>query len=193
MTCEYCGGLIPPKRAARNQKILTCSTMCSKNREASLRMATAASHLGLKRSVVGPLAEMMVTVDLMRRGYYVFRAVGPHCPCDLIVLHDDHHLRVEVRTAYKGRTGTIHASREKKADIWAGVMMKENEIVYEPPLETFFGETPLPDIPRSVEKATRTKEIHARSQRTIQNKENAVRSIRRSLDRKYLQQDKEDS
>lgn len=138
MLCDYCGELITEERRARSPLTVTCSHECTTERDKILNPNTGAA-LGIARSTVGPLAEMMVAVDLMRKGYYVFRAVSYHCPCDLVVLQDTTVVTIEVRTAYKSRTTTtISGNRKIRADIWAGVLLVENEIIYEPPLEEFF-------------------------------------------------------
>lgn len=45
---------------------------------------------------VGALGELLVSVDLMRRGYQVFRALSPGSSCDMLVLKNNTVQRVEV-------------------------------------------------------------------------------------------------
>lgn len=42
---------------------------------------------------------MLACVDLLRRGYGVFRAISPQCACDVVAMHEGRLWRVEVRTA----------------------------------------------------------------------------------------------
>jgi hypothetical protein len=57
-------------------------------------------------SQIGAAAELVVCADLFRRGYHVFRALAPNCPCDLIAMKDGEILRVEVKSAgFVGTTG----------------------------------------------------------------------------------------
>ena len=51
------------------------------------------------RSVSGDYAEMLVAVELLRHGFFVFRAVAKHGPCDLIAMTPHGRvIRVEVAT-----------------------------------------------------------------------------------------------
>jgi hypothetical protein len=45
---------------------------------------------------IGCIGELMVTVDLMRRGFEVFRAVSAGCSCDLIAIKENKSQRIEV-------------------------------------------------------------------------------------------------
>lgn len=56
----------------------------------------------------GAIGEMLVTVDLMRKGFDVFRAISPSCPCDLIALRGIQMVRVEVT---KGRRTGIDGKK----------------------------------------------------------------------------------
>ena len=83
--------------------------------------------------VIGTVSELRVAADLFQRGYYVFRALSPHCPCDLIGLKDNQLTRFEVRTGTISQaTGKIWADRRMKADIL--VIVLATQIIYEPPL-----------------------------------------------------------
>lgn len=53
----------------------------------------------------GAIKELMVSVDLMNKGYQVFRAFSPQAPCDLIALKDGKCLRVEVTTGHLYKCG----------------------------------------------------------------------------------------
>lgn len=53
--------------------------------------------------VTGAASEMVACIDLLRRGYEVFRAVAPACECDLIALSAARCWRVEVRTGTPSR------------------------------------------------------------------------------------------
>ena len=65
---------------------------------------------GITCATIGAISELMVSADLLKKGYEVFRAVSPSCSCDLAIL------------------------RDTKADIIAIVIHKESSIVYEPKL-----------------------------------------------------------
>ncbi len=63
----------------------------------------------MTRGTNGAASELIASVDLLKRGYAVFRAVSPHCPCDLVAMRDGVCLRVEVRT------GTLNLSTSNVA------------------------------------------------------------------------------
>jgi len=55
---------------------------------------------GLPTGTAGALAELLVCADLMKRGFHVFRAVGPHGPCDVVAFRrGEACLKIEVTTA----------------------------------------------------------------------------------------------
>ncbi len=90
-----------------------------------------------RRNSVGASSELKVCADLLDRGYDVFRAVSPQCPCDLIAHKDGRLCRVEVRTGSKLTPDTIKYAINKKydqgrQDIFAVVL--PSQIVYSPPL-----------------------------------------------------------
>ena len=48
---------------------------------------------------IGAAHELIVCADLLKKGYSVFRAQSPNCPCDLMLLNSDGRaIRVEVTT-----------------------------------------------------------------------------------------------
>ena len=77
--------------------------------------------------------ELLVSYDLMKRGYHVFRALSPTGPCDLAVLKGKSLLRIEVRTAYKRDGGPIHYKGKYDADVLA-LVTHDGEIEYRPAL-----------------------------------------------------------
>lgn len=57
-------------------------------------------------STTGATHELLVTTDLLKRGFNVYRAISPNAPCDLIVEKDGKLCRLEVRTNnHKRRDG----------------------------------------------------------------------------------------
>lgn len=96
------------------------------------------AYPGLATHTVGAIGELRVSVDLLRLGYEVFRAISATASCDLAVLQNGRLLRVEVRTGYESRhSGKITGNFEKqfRADILAIAL--PDRIVYRPPLEGF--------------------------------------------------------
>jgi hypothetical protein len=93
---------------------------------------------GPSSSDTGVIYELVVSVDLMRRGYEVFRAVSHASSCDLIVrrLSDGFLLRVEVTTGYRRKNGELGWVRhdESRYDLLA-VVVDGALIFYMPPLD----------------------------------------------------------
>ena len=83
------------------------------------------------------MSELRVAVDLLSKGYEVFRAVSPACSCDLVALREGQlPLRIEVRTANfqlnSRATMPRHSADAGKQDHFAFVL--PNSISYEPAL-----------------------------------------------------------
>lgn len=93
------------------------------------------------RSAVGTAAELIVCVDLMKRGFEVFRAISHTCSCDIVILRDGILQRVEVKTSYRWANGkttcALPANQRGRHDVLAKVFLTENVIEYTPDLPTF--------------------------------------------------------
>ena len=90
--------------------------------------------LGTSPGTTGAISELRVAIDLMSKGYNVFRALSPNSPCDLAILKDKQLLRIEVRTSHLTKSGIPYRSKGdgSLADIWAWVTSQD--IIYEPEL-----------------------------------------------------------
>ena len=97
--CVVCQKPIPKERKRRHAKY--CSDECSKQKTRGYYRENN-PPLGLKLStgVVGTINELRVCVDLLLKGYEVFRSVSSMCSCDLAILKDGKLLRLEVKTGY---------------------------------------------------------------------------------------------
>ncbi len=62
-------------------------------------------RLEVATATTGAMHELLVCADLMRRGYDVFRAQSPSCPCDVIAMIDGQTYKVEVTTGYMREDG----------------------------------------------------------------------------------------
>lgn len=134
--CLFCQKELP-KDAHGSRKY--CSYECiSAFNKAKYRGFNPNDLKGNSRATTGAISELRVSVDLLSKGYNVFRALSPNGPCDLAVLRDDKLLRIEVRTTYISYTGKPYKTKNKKddpnnIDHYAWVL--PNEIIYEPELE----------------------------------------------------------
>src|SRR5690242_10258699 len=87
--CAYCGKPIRlwDHAPGTHATLKYCSSACG----AAARkppITPQAPQVQLSSGTAGTVGELFVTVDLLKRGYHVFRAVSPSCPCDLIALRD---------------------------------------------------------------------------------------------------------
>ena len=79
------------------------------------------------------VGELRVCIDLLSKGFEIFHAVSPNCSCDLAVLKDGKLIKIEIRTGYRTRNGTLQWGKNKfRADMWAIVL--KDEIIYVPEL-----------------------------------------------------------
>ena len=116
-SCQNCKKEFVPAR--RWQKF--CTRVCqyeNENKKSLLR----SPYPGIKVGTVGAIQELKVAVDLMSKGYEVFRAMSPHSSCDLAVLRSGKLYKLEVRTAYLKSDGTISkrfkSEAAKSSDIY---------------------------------------------------------------------------
>jgi hypothetical protein len=87
-------------------------------------------------ATVGAVNELRVSADLLLKGYNVFRALSPSCPCDLLILKNGSTLRVEVTTANYAASGRIIHNKQgdtHKFDVLA-IVKRQGEIIYVPEL-----------------------------------------------------------
>jgi hypothetical protein len=115
----------------------------------SVSKARSVSSLtDVPKTTTGAVGELIASADLLQRGFHVFRALSPSCPCDLLAYRltdSPPFYRVQVRTARLDRVasgaGTLNfrlkESDAGKFDLLALVV--ENRDVYYVPM--------LPDGP----------------------------------------------
>jgi hypothetical protein len=86
---------------------------------------------------LGALGEILVTYDLMLKGYEVYRAISPASSCDLVALREGKAVRVEVTKGMRrGKTQRLiwprhEASRYDLLAVWES----DGSITYDPPLQ----------------------------------------------------------
>jgi hypothetical protein len=97
------------------------------------------ARLDVPLPTVGAIAELAVAVDLMRRGFSVYRALSPASDCDLAVVKDQQLLRVEVKAGTRQGENSYRANvrpeQEGKFDVLAIYLPAENLVVYKPSLD----------------------------------------------------------
>lgn len=84
---------------------------------------TANARLFLPTGTVGAIAELMVSADLMRQGFEVFRAMSPSSNCDVLATRGE-----EVRK-YEIRTGQYYVTRDNQKKLGYPKARTEGKIV----------------------------------------------------------------
>ena len=131
--CRNCEKEIPAPRHGKN---IFCSYEC-RAEDARKKYLRYNPFKGTSTATTGAISELKVAVDLLARGYNVFRALSPSCPCDLAVLKNGKLLRIEVRTCHISTTGKVYKKASKgddltNIDLYAWVL--PDRIIYEPEL-----------------------------------------------------------
>lgn len=87
------------------------------------------------RGQTGAIGELVVSIELMRRGYDVYRAINPDAEFDLVAVKDDAVTRVEVRSVARRKDGSLCVSMRStdKCDLYAFVC--RDEVVLRTPEE----------------------------------------------------------
>ena len=132
-----CGNEVPIGRMDKGKHAKFCSRECcalfskEKYRERTGRSGWA----DISRGKSGAVSELVVSADLLTRGYEVFRAVAQDGSCDIVVLKDGSILRIEIRSGYKTDDGTVKATANKlnpsKYDVLA-IVTAGRDITYVP-------------------------------------------------------------
>lgn len=122
---------------AKNKTRAYCNSRCQ--RDSKFKLFQENSHRtvfmgdSIPDGTVGAIHELVVSVDLMRKGFHVFRAQSPACPCDLICLGNEKTMRVEVKTGRWKLNGSLVYSSVKNTtdrfDVLA-VVLYDGSIVY---------------------------------------------------------------
>lgn len=101
------------------------STFCSKTcrqKFYKLKNNQVAEFKGLSTSTTGALNEYRVAIDLLSKGYEVFRSMSPNCTCDIVIRKVGILQTLEVKTGYKLPSGVlVHPKPIYKTDILAVV------------------------------------------------------------------------
>ena len=107
-----------------------CSNHCSG--KAYRRITGFGFSYGLATGTVGAIAELMVSIDLMKKGYEVFRALSQACSCDVLAKKDGKIYSFEVRTGHPTSKGYSYPKNNIRAENIALVIHRDNKIVYIP-------------------------------------------------------------
>jgi len=134
--CAWCDTLLP---AVRRSSMRFCDKHCAAaHQQQKWRTRNPKSALGaLLAGGVAEVNEMRVAIDLLQRGFEVYRAAFQGMPCDMLVRRTewDHNQvwRVEVTTGNRTVAGSIvHPDRSKAQFDVLAVVLADGEIMYKP-------------------------------------------------------------
>lgn len=136
-TCEVCNLDYTPKKNYQR----FCSVPCREKHYSKNIGWVKSNSIGLPTGTVGAMHELKVSVDLLHKGFEVFRSVSQSTSCDLLAMRNGKILRIEVKTNYEnpenGKKMHVKPKHPEKHDVLASVYPLSG-IVYTPELEKFF-------------------------------------------------------
>lgn len=131
--CEVCSKPFSTQRAWQKYCCYGCRLEKQKGSYASVGEELASG-------TIGTLGELRVAIDLLLKGYDVFRAISPSCSCDLAVLRNSKLIRVEVTTGHyyygKLRPSSVKKYQRHQYDVLATVSPDGQTIIYDGTFET---------------------------------------------------------
>ena len=133
-TCIVCGRPFEKPNSRR----AVCSDACRLNRARQEPKKTIGTGLGVDRQAIGAMGEMLVSMDLIARGFFVYRNVSASGPCDLVAFRrGETPIKVEVKVGHllaNGRAIGAPCSPGHDYDTLA-VVLPDRSIRYYPLLQ----------------------------------------------------------
>ncbi len=111
--CKECGNEIP---FYHNKSKKFCTPKCKRNFSGHIHTSSLLA-LSLSKGTLGSLNELRVSVDLVLKGYDVFRALSPNGSCDLVAIKNHKPFRVEVTTGFMYQKSLRHAKNLKSKSV----------------------------------------------------------------------------
>ena len=117
--CVYCGTPFNAKSVRHKY----CSEECAHGDFARTYRTSNKTPM-LPTATTGTINELRVSLDLLNKGYEVFRPLTPNCSCDLAILKNSKLTRIEVTTGRYSQTGkvTYPPHKQEYYDIFAIVL-----------------------------------------------------------------------
>lgn len=87
------------------------------------------------KGTIGAVHEMLVSYDLLKRGWHVFRSISSSPPYKLIAIKGEKEIKVEVTTGH--RFGELLHHPKRKPGLWdiLAIVVKDDEIIYQPEMD----------------------------------------------------------
>jgi hypothetical protein len=140
--CLNCGIEITPEvrqsghRHKGHKHLRYCSVKCRSEFWRKKWQAVNSERPALPSATVGAIHEYVVGIDLLRRGWPVFRSLSPACHCDLAVVAGGELLLVEVTTGFRTIAGALSWPTKRASYVFdvLAVVEKNGQITYIPEL-----------------------------------------------------------
>lgn len=138
--CAECKGAFNPSR--KDQKF--CSLACAREciRKAWQAANPKTSLVTLKNNTVAEINEMRVAIDLLGRGFEVYRAAVAGMPCDMLACGKNTWLypgneprRIEVTTGNRTPSGALQHPRRDDSQYDILAIVVGEDIFYQPELD----------------------------------------------------------
>lgn len=127
--CAQCQMPMSERRAKRHAKY--CSAECDRlDKMKRFRLYNPIQNPSVSCGTLGTISELRVSVDLLGKGYSVFRALSPSCSCDLVILKGSKLVRVEVTTGAYSITGKLQFPRHDQQNLDVLAIVLANQIIY---------------------------------------------------------------
>ncbi len=115
---------------------MSSSKLCQRCREERAYVRSEMRMNGIPTGTVGAISELIVSADLMKKGFHVFRALSPACPFDLYAMRNHKTFDIEVRTTTRNLNGEIHGCRQKSGGHYFAFVVN-GEIIYDPAINNW--------------------------------------------------------
>lgn len=130
--CVVCGIEMWAGGGAR----LYCREACRRASKRGDVQAQLAPSALVSTGTKGAINELRVALDLMARGFHVFRAMSQSCPCDLVAWDRRGKLyRVEVKTGRRLPSGKLSFQKHNTDDYDVICHVVDDGLIYAPPID----------------------------------------------------------
>lgn len=132
MSCPVCSIALSPEKLRRHAKF--CSPHCYKEAQRQRYQSLNPSRFGLRPNTAGTISELRVVIDLLQKGYQIFRAVDTGAKCDLAIVKNALLKLVEVKSAHYRPDGKVMFGKPVNNEFDYLALCLPDQIIYQPPL-----------------------------------------------------------